>query len=136
MSARESSNATRPVEDPAQFTRWPGLMSLALGIVVGPIVALVHQQTVYAVNMWACGRNLHATMHIVPVLALIVVLGAAYGGYLNWTAVGRGVEDEDGNVVTRTRFLALMGMAISVFSALVIVAQWFAIFMFDPCMRA
>jgi hypothetical protein len=86
--------------------------------------------------MWACGRNLHATMHIVPVLSLIVVFGAAFGGYLNWNAIGRGVEDEDATVRTRTRFLALLGITISDFSAIVILAQWFAIFMFDPCMRA
>lgn len=136
MSARESSDPVRPAEDPAQFTRWPGLMSLSLCVALGPIVALIHEQTVYAVNMWACGRNLHATMHIVPALSLIVVLGAAFGGYLNWNAVGRGVQDEHGSIVTRTRFLALLGMAISLFSAVVILAQWFAIFTFDPCMRA
>jgi hypothetical protein len=136
MSARESSDAMAPAENTAQFARWRGLMSLSLGVLLGPLVALAHQQAVYAVNMWACGRNLHATMHVVPVLSLVVVFGAAYGGYLNWVATGRGVEDEEGNVAARTRFLALLGMAISLFSALVIVAQWFAIFMFDPCMRA
>jgi hypothetical protein len=136
MSARESSNVVEPAEDPAQFARWRGLLSLSLGIVLGPLVALIHQETVYAVNMWACGRHLHATMHIVPVLSLVVVFGAAYGGYLNWNAIGRGVEDEHASIVTRTRFLALLGMTISIFSALVILAQWFAIFMFEPCMRA
>ena len=136
MSGRASFSASRNAEDPAQFTRWPGLLSLSLGLVLGPLVALGHQQAVYAVNMWACGRNLHATMHIVPVLCLIVVFGAGFGAHRNWRAVGRGVEDEREGVAVRTRFLALLGMSISLFSAIVILAQWLAIFVFDPCMRA
>jgi hypothetical protein len=136
MSALESSNAGSAGDAVTQFTQWPGLLSLSLGVVLGPIVALVNQQATYAVNMWACGRNLHATMHIVPALSLIVVAGAGIGAYLNWRVVGKGLEDEHGAIATRTRFLSLLGLAISVFSALVILAQWLAVFMFAPCMRA
>jgi hypothetical protein len=111
-------------------------MSLTLGVVLGPIVALAHQQAVYAAAMWACGRRMPAALHAIPALCLIVVIGAAIGGYRNWRAVGGGVEDEHDAVATRTRFLALTGMAVSSFSAIVIIAQWLAIFVFDPCMRA
>jgi hypothetical protein len=50
--------------------------------------------------------------------------------------VGAGVEDEEATVATRSRFLALLGISISIFSSLVIIAQWAAVFVFDPCMRA
>src|SRR3954465_3427678 len=122
MSVRESSDA-QPVteavtEDVTQFTRWPGLMSLALCVLLGPIVALTHQQVIYMTGMWACGRGFRGALHLVPVLSLVVVIGAAYGGYRNWRAVGYGLADEDGSVSTRTRFLALLGITISVFSAI------------------
>ena len=136
MSAPASSDQQTPVEGPAQFVRWPGLLSLSLGLTLGPVVALTHQQVVYSVNMWACGHGLHAVMHVIPVVCLMVVAGAVVSSYRNWVAVGRGLEDEDGGVATRTRFLALLGMSISVFSAIVIVAQWLAIFVFEPCQRA
>jgi hypothetical protein len=129
MSAPESSNT-------AQYTRWPGLLSLSLGVLLGPVVALINQEAIYGVNMWACGRNLRGPMHIVPALCLIVVLGAAYASHLNWRMVGRGVEDERHDVATRTRFLALLGISVSLLSAILILAQWLAIFVFDPCMRA
>ncbi|MDB4877209.1 MAG: hypothetical protein JWM41_3655 [Gemmatimonadetes bacterium] len=136
MSAPESSSALRSGEESAQFTRWPGLLSLSLAIVLGPVVALVNQQAIYAADMWVCGRGFRAALHIVPALCLIVVAGAAVGAYRNWQAVGRGVEDEQATIATRTRFLALLGMSISVFSSLVILAQWLAIFVFAPCQRA
>ena len=50
--------------------------------------------------------------------------------------VGRGTEDEAGTVNSRTRFVAMCGMAASALSALVILAQWLAIVVFGACMRA
>src|SRR5215212_10177447 len=114
MSARESSSHAAAAEEAGHFVRWPGLLSLSLGLTLGPTIALIHQQVVYTVNVWACGRNLHAVIHIIPVLCMIVVGGAAVASHRNWLAVGRGVEDEHGGVGTRTRFLALLGITISV----------------------
>jgi hypothetical protein len=128
MSVRESSDA--------HFTRWPGLLSLSLGVLLGPVVALVTQGLIYSTNSWTCGRDIGATMHVIPALSVIVSVGAGVGAYLNWRAIGKGVEDEHGAVATRTRFLALMGIALSAFSTLVILAMWLSIFVFAPCMRA
>jgi hypothetical protein len=140
MSVRDSSDVLvdTPVNPDAEgrFTRWPGLLSLSLGLLLGPVVALANQQLIYTTNMWACGRRMQPTMHIVPLLCLIVTIGAGLTAYRDWRAVGGGVEDEAATVHTRTRFLAILGMIISVFSSLVIIAQWSTIFVFDACMRA
>ena len=140
MSARESSDVlgggTTRRSDGGRFTRWPGLLSLSLGVLLGPTIALINQEAIYAVNMWACGHGISATMHIAPAVCLAIAVGAAILAYRDWRAVGGGVEDEEGTVETRTRFLSLLGITISVFSSLVIIAQWAAIFVFDPCMRA
>ena len=130
MSARESSDSV------ARFARWPGLLSLSVGVLAGPVLALVNQESIYAVNMWSCGHGMQAPMHIAPAICLALSIAVAIMAYRDWTAVGRGVEDEHGTIETRTRFLSLLGITISVFSALVIVAQWLAIAVFDPCMRA
>lgn len=121
---------------PSAFTRWPGLLSLALGWTLGPVVALVNQELIYQATMWACGRNQRAAIHLVPLLCLIVVIGTGITAYRDWKANGPGVEDEAADVPTRSRFLALGGMVISGFCAAVIIAQWAAVFVFAPCMRA
>jgi hypothetical protein len=140
MSVRESSNAFGDVsadrDTTQRFTRWPGLLSLVLGVLLGPTIALINQEGIYAANMWSCGHGTRATMHIVPALCLAVAMATALMAYRDWRAVGAGVEDENATVETRTRFLSLLGITISVFSSLVIIAQWAAIFVFDPCMRA
>jgi hypothetical protein len=137
MSVRESSDErATSVTGATRFTRWPGLLSLSLGVLLGPVVALINQQVIYQSDMWACGFNAHGTLHVIPTLCVIVAVGAAVAAYRNWIAVGRGVEVEHDGVDARTRFLALLGISISVFSALVIIAQWLAIFVFTPCMRA
>ena len=139
MSVRESFEALHtPAADGGvnAFARWPGLLSLTLGLLLGPVIALVNQQLIYAANMWACGHGAQATMHIIPALSLLVTVGAGITAYRDWKAVGAGVEDEEATIATRTRFVALLGITISAFSSLVVLAQWSAIFVFDPCMRA
>jgi hypothetical protein len=137
MSARESSDHRHTVTyGGAAYTRWPGLLSLSLGWLLPPFIALVNQQLIYAANMWACGRNMHASMHLVPLLCVIVTVATGFFAYRDWRQVGAGVEEEGGDVLSRSRFIAIGGMVISVFSSLVILAQWAAIVVLDPCMRA
>ena len=123
-------------EDRARLTRWPGLLTLSLGIVTGPIAMLVNEELIYLTNMWACGTGKQPAMHIVPLICLLVTLGAGFLAWADWVRVGRGVEDEAATIDSRSRFIALGGMAISALSALLILAQWLAIFVFGACMRA
>lgn len=139
MSDHESFDVVR--DNPSDngipaYTRGPGLLSLTLGVVLGPIAALVNLQLIYGANMWACGRNQPILMHIVAGLCLAVAVGTCLTAHANWKAVGRGVEEEEATLATRTRFAAIAGVGISAFAALVILTQWAAVFVFDPCLRA
>jgi len=122
--------------DSARFGRWPGLLSLSLGVILGPIAALANQEMIYVTNMWACGTGSRLAMHIVPLVCLIVAVGAGLLARADWARLGGGTEDEAATVDSRSRFLALAGMAASAISALLILAQWLAIFVFGPCMRS
>jgi hypothetical protein len=120
----------------ARLTRWPGLLGLTLGVVAGPIAMLVNEELIYVTNMWACGTGKQLAMHVVPLICLVITIGAGLLAWRDWVRVGRGVEDEAATVDSRSRFLALTGMAVSALSALIILAQWLAIFVFGACMRA
>ena len=127
---------TAPPNERARLTRWPGLLTLTLGVVLGPIAALVNEELIYVSNMWACGTGGQLVMHVVPLVCLLVTVGAGFLAWSDWVRVGRGVEDEAATVDSRSRFLALAGMGISALSALIILGQWLAIFVFGACMRA
>ena len=128
MSARDSSDHA--------FTRWPGLLDLSLCVLLGPVIALTNQELIYSANMWTCGHGYRATLHLIPLLCLIVTIGTGIAAFRDWRATGGGVEDEEATIASRTRFLAIAGMGISVFSSLVVIAQWAALGVFAPCMRA
>ena len=106
------------------------------GVVGAPVLALVNQELIYLVNMWACGHRMTAMTHIVPAVCLCLSVMTVVLSYRIWSGVGRGVDDEPATLESRARFLALLGLAIGVFSSAVILAQWAAIFVFDPCARA
>ncbi|MFI5228297.1 MAG: hypothetical protein ACHQWU_04465 [Gemmatimonadales bacterium] len=120
----------------ADLRRPRTLILLSLGVLLGPVAALANQQMIYASDTWACGHNVHAVLHIIPAVALALVVGAGAAAFTEWRAAGRGVEDEHGAEGARTRFLALIGLSISAISALVVIAQWASIFTFGSCMRA
>lgn len=139
MSAPGFSDAVRrdSADDAVEaFTRWPGLLRLSLGVLLGPVIALTNQELIYAADAWTCGHGYRATMHLIPLLCLIVTIATAVTAFRDWRAAGGGVEEEAATIASRTRFLAIMGVGISVFCSLVVIAQWAAIVVFDPCMRA
>ena len=139
MSGRGSSDvfgASAPERRLAAFTRWPGLLSLSLGVLLGPVIALTNQELIYAADMWTCGHGYLGALHLIPLLCLGVTIGCAVVAYRDWRATGGGVDDDQASIASRTRFLAIAGMGISVLSALLVIAQWAAIVVFAPCMRA
>jgi hypothetical protein len=119
-----------------RFARWPGRMSLVFGLLAGPLVVLLNQVTIYASNMWVCGKGMSWSLHIIPVISLIIALGAAYTAHRDWTDLGRGIRDKEATIAERSRFLALLGIGASAISALLILAMWLSIIVFGPCMRA
>ena len=139
MSAPESSDLIaglhHPPSTPAGYTRWPGLLLLCLCVLLGPAVALANEQWTYAVDTWTCGQGTHWTIHIVPILCLAVAIGCGVAAHRHWRVVGPTTDDDADTVPARTRFLALLGIGASALSALVILAQWAAVWVFGPCMR-
>jgi len=120
MWARESSDEPR----------------LTIAALAGPVLALANQQLIYMANMWTCGHHMQHAAHVIPALCLIVTGFAAVVGYRAWRITGLNDDDEGHGITARARFLGITGVGLNVFAALVIIAQWIAILVFDPCMRA
>jgi hypothetical protein len=123
-------------DDSSHFARWPGMLSLSAGLLLGPVAALVNEGMVYATNMWMCGSGSPLRMHVVAVICLAVAIGAGLLARADWVRVGRGTENDAATIDSRSRFVALTGMAASGLSALLIVMQWLAVFVFGTCIRS
>ena len=107
-----------------------------VALLAGPVLALANQGLMYSVNMWACGHGVRSVLHIVPFVCLCLAVVSAIVAYRAWNSVGRGTDDDLATDDARTRFLAILGLSIGVFSSAVILAQWASVFVFDPCARA
>lgn len=130
MSARESSDATHHEPGPSQaHERW--LVFVAL---LGPAIALFHQGIIYAANSWTCGHGFQWSMHIAPVLGLLVIVVAGRGAQ-RWRAHVQPARHDADDPETRRWFLATVAVALCALSAIVVAAQWLAIFVFSACAR-
>ena len=104
------------------------------GPVIGPMVAaLVTLEAAYALAGPACRREATWFVHLVPAVMLLGTMALTVLARRVWREHGRAWETHAGGVDTRTRFLAVMGMMSGVSGALIIIAQWIAIFFHDPC---
>ena len=118
-----------------EFKEGAGPGALWAGILAGPLAALVQLQANYALVLWVCGSGGAWALHAVSEAALVVAVGAGVLSWRNWQRAGADWDDGGAGVLPRSRFMSVVGMFVSVISALVVVAQWIAVFVYDPCQR-
>jgi hypothetical protein len=90
-------------------------------------------QAQYALVPWACAKGHSFAVHIPPVVFLLVAAAAAAAALHEWKAGGGGDPGAESGVVARARFLGALGVATSVFFALIIVAMWIADAFLNTC---
>jgi hypothetical protein len=125
-----SAEATR------EFKEGAGPGRLWAGMLTGPLATLVQLQTNYALVLWACGAGRTWALHAVALAALLLCAFAGLLSFSNWRKTGAGWEDEGAGVLPRSRFMSVVGMFVSLMSALVAIAQWIAVFIYSPCQRS
>ena len=123
-------------ETAENFKEGAGPLALWAGVLAGPLAALTQLQTNYALVLWACGAGGQEwPLHLVSLLALLVTLGAGLLSWRNWRLAGAEWRDDGAGVMPRSRFMAAVGILISIHTALVVIALWVPIFVYGPCQR-
>jgi hypothetical protein len=130
MSVRTSSEQAL-----SRFDRWPGILGLLFGAIAGPLAALYMQAVAYAGVQWSCGHRNPITVHIIPVVFILLGVIAVWLSWRDWNAVGRITRAEGATVSDRTRFVALSGLMLSSFSVVLMLALWLPMIVFNPCQR-
>ena len=111
----------------------PGV--LWAGVLAPPVAALLQQSVGYALVPGLCWSGREWALHLVSLLALAVTLGAGVLSWRNFRRAGARWEDDGAGVGPRSRLMAAVGILISGHSALVVVAQWIAVFVYSTCER-
>ena len=112
-------------------------LGLWTGVLGPPIIWLAHFQIIYTLVGYVCMKHSHVTMHLTSGITLAITIGCAL---LSWSLLKPPPSEEPGNqpietVPARPRFMALIGIMSGTMFSLVVIAQWIAAFMIDPCWR-
>jgi hypothetical protein len=117
MKASESID--RPLRD---FGLW-------LGIVGAPSIWLVQFQTIYMQVYPACGTGRNVNIGLCCAGFFIVIASLGIYPLRNWNQNRAG-----GNPVSRTRrWMSILGVMTVALFLLVVIAQWSAALLVDPC---
>jgi nitrate/nitrite transporter NarK len=119
----------------SRFDRWPGIAGLVYGFIGAPLSALYMQVVAYAGVQWSCGHRNPITVHVIPVIFLLLGSIAIWLSWRDWTAVGRITRADGGTASDRTRFIALSGLILSAFGVALMLVLWLPMFVFNPCQR-
>jgi hypothetical protein len=133
MSTTAAPTPARNDDLARAFLRPRGIISLWFGVLAGPTAALVCLEVAYMSVPWACRTGHVLPLHLVPLVTALVAIVAGLVARRDWTVVEPTWPDDAEGVLSRTRFMAACGVMLSAFSVLVIVGQWLAIFILDPC---
>jgi hypothetical protein len=111
------------------------VVELWLGILLGPFAALSQLQANYALVGWACVAGRSWPLHVIALSAAAMATLAAFVAYRNWLRLGPRWKEDGPGVFPRSRFMAALGVLISLLMLLVIIAQWIPVFIYGPCQR-
>ena len=115
------------------------ITALWIGVLAGPLAWAVLLETNYVLSYVACEQRQTWMLHLAAAMALAMVAGAAA---LTWRAAPQGLSyererevstDPIATAIVRARFMAIGGLALCAWFALVIIATEIPVLVLKPC---
>lgn len=116
-----------------EFKRSSVLFALWMGVLLAPFSFLLNLQVSYALVPWACSAGHPFWLHLASAGTFLLAMLGAFTAWRNWQKTGRESQSEGGTPLARSRFMAIIGLMMSALFSLIILAQWIADFILDPC---
>lgn len=109
------------------------LRALWAGMLLPPVAFLLSLEAAYALVPTACSSRNLLPVHLVHAAALAIAILGGLTALRSWRRNGSTWPGGEGGRLGRTRFMAGLGVFLSLQFGLVIVAQWIPSFILDPC---
>jgi hypothetical protein len=126
MSEDLREQETRSAADQGAGVLW-------IGLLLPPIAWALQMQVNYWMVRGACARSSNLALFAVTLVAVALVLIAGLSAWFGWRNVGQKWPSSFGDVISRRRFMAVLGLFMTGTFLLVIVAQGIAAIMIQPC---
>lgn len=109
------------------------ILDLWVGLLLAPIAFLIDLEVAYALVPPACSSRNALPVHLVHLACLLLALYGLSTAWRSWKLTGATWPGQQGDPLSRSRFMAAIGLLVSAMFALVIVAIWIPSFILDPC---
>jgi len=115
------------------FKHAGGIFALWSGLLVAPFAFLLNLQVSYMLVPFVCATGRIVWLHLAACCSLILGAFGMFISWRNWQKSGREWQSEAGSITARSRFMAVMGLLMSILFCIAILAQWIANFIIGPC---
>jgi hypothetical protein len=109
------------------------ILALWAGFLLAPAAFFINLEFGYLLVHPSCPRDDALPIHAVHAASLVLALAGLAIAWRSWQAEGPRWPADEGGPVARTRFLAGLGVSLSVLLVLTLLAQWIPTFVLDPC---
>jgi hypothetical protein len=110
-------------------------MRLWIPIIIAPLATLTQLSANYALVALECAKQQRFPIHVVSAVSLAIAVAGMLLAWSAWRSAGTEPPDDRGLSVSRVRFLAAVGVALSALMALSIAAQWLTTAFVPPCLE-
>jgi hypothetical protein len=116
-----------------QMHHTAGLMALWIGVLLPLLVTAAEMELNFVLVRQACATQRSLALYAIVIVALVVVALSGFVCALMWRRRGATWPSESADIVTRARFISVLGMMSSAISFALILAHGIATLRFDPC---
>ena len=109
------------------------LRALWSGLLLAPAAFLLNLEVAYALVPTACSTGARLLVHSVHLACLFLAAAGALIAWRSWRQTGETWPGGAGGRLSRSRFMAGVGLLLSLFIVMVILAQWIPSFVLSPC---
>jgi hypothetical protein len=126
---------TNPKSDPRTSHIERRDLLLWIGLLAPPIAWALHEQLSYMMAETSCSMGNTLLQHLATLGTLLLCLAGGAVAWSRWKRAPESSTEKGDPQASRIRFMALSGMTMSGWFALVILATWIPNFILGPCQR-
>jgi hypothetical protein len=99
----------------------------------------LHLMVSYMLVPYACWHDLSILIDVASLVLVLMALSSVWVSWVTWKEVGGhplgegGYDESTSATIGRTRFMAISGVIVGTFTALVILGQWIPNLVLSPC---
>jgi hypothetical protein len=121
------------IEVQKEFSEKRGQFWLWVGLLLPPAVWSAQLEIVYLLTEYGCATANFLPVHITSAAALILSVFGGLVSWHNWMKTGGEWKSESAEPISRSSFMAILGVLTGALFSLVIFAQWLPTILGVPC---